>query len=113
MQSIKKAGVNLGIMAKYGSQMIPVTESSAMISDQIASVYRASYGATTSTVYEPLSDDYIAGRIEKGLGRYISPDKQIDASTCMFPDNTWFYKGATHSKWTSYIIFISYDVQFE
>ena len=110
MQSIKKAGVNLGIMAKYGSQMIPVTESSAMISDQIASVYRASYGATTSTVYEPLSDDYIAGRIEKGLGRYISPDKQIDASTCMFPDNTWFYKGATHSNWTSYEMKIMYDV---
>lgn len=110
MQSIKDAGVNLGIMAKYGSQMIPVCESSDMVSDQIASVYRASYGATTSTVYEPLADDYIAQRIDEGFGKYISPDKQIDASTCMFPDYTWFYKGATHSNWTSYEMKIMYDV---
>lgn len=110
MQSIKDAGVNLGIIAKYGSQMIPVCESSEMISDQIASVYRASYGATTSTVYEPLPDEHIAMRIDGGLGKYISPDKQIDASTCMFPDNTWFYKGATHSNWTSYEMKIMYDV---
>lgn len=110
MQSIKDAGVNLGIMAKYGSQMIPVCESSEMISDQIASVYRASYGATTSTVYEPLSEEYIAQRIGGGFEKYISPDKQIDASTCMFPEYTWFYKGATHSNWTSYEMKIMYDV---
>ncbi len=110
MQLIKDNGVNLGIMAKYGSQMIPVCESSDKISDQIASVYRASYGATTSTVYEPLSDDYIAERIEGGFEKYISPDKQIDASTCMFPDYTWFYKGATHSNWTCYEMKIMYDV---
>lgn len=110
MQSIKDAGVNLGIIAKYGSQMIPVCESSEMISDQIASVYRASYGATTSTVYEPLPTEYVAQRIDGGFGKYISPDKQIDASTCMFPDNTWFYKGATHSNWTSYEMKIMYDV---
>lgn len=110
MQSIKKDGANIGIMAKYGSQMIPVCESSDMISDQIASVYRASYGATTSTIYEPLSDEYIGLRILEGNGKYISPDKQIDASTCMFPDNTWFYKGATHSNWTSYEMKIMYDV---
>lgn len=110
MQSIKDDGVNLGIMAKYGSQMIPVCQSSDMVSDQIASVYRASYGATTSTVYEPLNADYISQRIAEGYGKYISPDKQIDASTCMFPDNTWFYKGATHSNWTSYEMKIMYDV---
>lgn len=110
MQSIVDNGVNLGIMAKYGSQMIPVCESSDKISDQIASVYRASYGATISTVYDTLNKEYIANQQEAGLGKYISPDEQIDASTCMFPDYTWFYKGATHSNWTSYEIKILYDV---
>ncbi|MBE6773920.1 MAG: alpha/beta hydrolase [Ruminococcaceae bacterium] len=110
MKGIVDAEVNLGIMAKYGSQMIPVCESANLVSDQIASVYRASYGATTSTIYDTLSDEYIAAQQEAGLGRYISPDKQIDASTCMFPDYTWFYKGATHSNWTSYEIKILYDV---
>ena len=110
MQQIVDDGVNLGIIAKYGSQMIPVCESSDMVSDQIASVYRASYGATTSNVYETLDKEYIAKQQQAGLGRYISPDGQIDASTCMFPDNTWFYKGATHSNWTSYEMKILYDV---
>ena len=39
---------------------------------------------------------YIAQQTEKGLERYISPDKQIDASTCLFPDYTWFFKGVAH-----------------
>ncbi len=110
MQSIKDSGANLAIIAKYGSQMIPVCKSADMISDQIASVYRASFGATTSKVYQSLSDAYIAQQTKKGLGKYISPDGQIDASTCMFPDYTWFFKGATHSNWTSYEMQILYDV---
>ena len=28
--------------------------------------------------------------------KYISPDKQIDASTCLFPEYTWFIKGCSH-----------------
>lgn len=110
MQSIVDSEVNLGIIAKYGSQMIPVCESSALVSDQIASVHRASYGATTSTIYDTLGEDYIASKRLDELDHYISPDKQIDASTCMFPDYTWFYKGATHSNWTSYEMKILYDV---
>ena len=110
MQSIKDSGANLAIMAKYGSQMIPVCESADMVSDQIASVHRASFGATTSNVCEALPDEYIAQQVKKGAARYISPDLQIDASTCMFPDYTWFYKGASHSNWTSYEMKILYDV---
>lgn len=110
MQSIKDSGANLAIMAKYGSQLIPVCESADMVSDQIASVYRASFGATTSLVYETLPQKYIDMQTQKGLGKYISPDRQIDASTCMFPDYTWFFKGATHSNWTSYEMQILYDV---
>ncbi len=110
MQSIKDSGANLAIMAKYGSQMIPVCESANMVSDQIASVYRASFGASTSEVCETLPQKYIDLKTEKGLGKYISPDKQIDASTCMFPDYTWFVKGASHSNWTSHEMQILYDV---
>lgn len=41
---------------------------------------------------DTLSEDYIAGTTEK----YVSVDKQIDASTCLFPENTWFLKGGNH-----------------
>jgi hypothetical protein len=44
-----------------------------------------------------LSDKYINIRVSEGKGKYISPDKQIDASTCLLPDNTWFIKNVDHS----------------
>ncbi|MGN1417702.1 MAG: hypothetical protein ACI4W6_00060, partial [Acutalibacteraceae bacterium] len=32
--------------------------------------------------------------------KYISPDRQIDASTCVFPEYTWFIKNAMHDDWS-------------
>ena len=61
------------------------------------SATRASFGATTSTVYGTLDEDYIVNRLAENKGKYISPDKQIDASTCLFPEYTWFAKGVSHS----------------
>ena len=88
------------IISKYGYQLSPVCESADVLSDQIASVYSSSFGATTSLAYDTLSDEYIASRVAAGYGDYISPDLQVDASTCLFPEQTWFAKGATHSNWT-------------
>ena len=99
MNTINDNG-NLSIIAKYGVQIVPVIESRNIIGDQFASVKCASYGATASDIYSTLSDEYIAQRVAEGKGKYISPDKQIDASTCQLPDQTWFLKGAKHSHWT-------------
>lgn len=110
LQKVKDDGANLGIISKYGFQMIPITSNTDAISDQFASVKRSSFGATTSDVYTTLSDEYIAQRTAEGKGKYISPDKQIDASTCLYPDNTWFIKGSSHSNWTSYEVKIMYEV---
>lgn len=110
LQKIKADGANLGIISKYGFQMIPITSTSNVISDQFASVKRSSFGATTSDVYSTLSDEYIAKRTAEGKGKYISPDKQIDASTCLYPEYTWFIKGSSHSDWTCYEIKIMFEV---
>lgn len=99
MNTINNNG-NLVVIAKYGVQIVPIIKSRNVIGDQFASVECASYGATASDIYSALSDEYIAQRVADGKGKYISPDKQIDASTCQFPDQTWFIKGAKHSHWT-------------
>lgn len=109
-QTIKDDGANIGIISKYGFQMMPICATSDAVSDQFASVTRSSFGATTSSVYETLSDEYIEQRIAEGKGEYISPDKLIDASTCLYPEYTWFIKGSSHSNWTSYELKIMYDV---
>ena len=108
--SFKQSGANVGIISKYGYQILPICESSDAVADQFASVKRSSFGATTSTIYNPLLDEYIGQRIIEGKEKYISPDKQIDASTCLYPDYTWFIKGSTHSNWSSYEMKILYDV---
>ncbi len=110
LQKVKADGANLGIISKYGFQMIPITSTSDAISDQFASVTRSSFGATASDVYSTLSDEYIAQRTAEGKGKYISPDKQIDASTCLYPENTWFIKGSSHSDWTCYEVKIMFEV---
>lgn len=103
MRSVKDAGVNLCIEAKYGFQMVAINESNEMIGDQFSSLKSASFGATTApSIYDTLSDEYIEQRISEGKGKYISPDRQVDASTCMFPDFTWFVKGASHSERTGF-----------
>lgn len=110
MQELKDNNIKVGIIAKYGFQIAPVIESCDTIGDQFASVTRASFGATTTTIYDTFSDEYIEARKAEGKDKYISPDKHIDASTCFFPDSTWFTKGITHSKWTDFETSLLYQV---
>ena len=103
-------GVNFGVISKYGFQTLPICETNYLVSDQFASVGRSSFGATTGTIYNDLSADYIASRKAAGFGNYISPDGQIDASTCLFPDSTWFIKGSSHSNWSDWELRLLYDI---
>ncbi len=99
LSSIKDSGVDFGVLSKYGYQLSPLIDSNEMLGDALVSLKSSSFGATCSTVNGTLSDEYIAQRQQDGYGKYIAPDKQVDASTCVFPDSTWFIKGMTHENW--------------
>lgn len=105
----KAKGVNIGIVSKYGYQIIPICESGSELADELVTVEKSSFGATTSKIYDTLSDIYLA-QMTPEKRKYVSPDKQVDASTCLFPDSTWFIKGASHAHWTDEEIQILYDV---
>ena len=90
-------GGKLALVVKYGYQLMPMCDSRNLAADSFVSVKNASLGATTSLNYNTLSEEYISSREALGLGKYISPDKKIDASTCMFPDYTWFIKNIEHA----------------
>ena len=92
-----EAGVYVYNIVKYGAVMIPIIENGDAMSDDSVLTSNCSLGATTSTVYGTLSDDYIAGVKAGNGGKYLSPDKQIDASTCLLPDHTWFIKHLYHA----------------
>lgn len=96
LKTLEANGLQVYVVAKYGKQMVPITKEADCPGDDTVELTSSSFGATCSKVKSVLSKDYIAAQTEKGLERYISPDKQVDASTCLFPDKTWFVKNSKH-----------------
>ncbi len=96
LHTIKDQGKTMIIMADYNGQQYPLNEEAEYIGDFQVGLKSMSLGATGAKIGETLSDEYIADRIEKGFGKYISPDRKVDASTCEFPDNTFFVANFDH-----------------
>ena len=89
-------GIEFSNIVKYGMQTIPVTENSDELSDRTVTVRESSFGATAVKIGETLSQEYIDNAALNMNDKYISPDKLIDASTCISPDTTWFIKNIVH-----------------
>ena len=53
-------------------------------------------GATAMDVGKTFSKKYLKQAAENGTDNFISPDSQIDASTCFLPERTWFIKNIYH-----------------
>lgn len=88
--------VNICIISKYGMPEIPLSENATEESDIYLATRLSSYGAICADYDSTLSNKYIAERTQAGFGKFISPDRKIDASTCALPETTWFIKGMSH-----------------
>ena len=93
-----ESGIDIFNISKYGLQTIPVSAPSDIISDCTCELGQSSLGATTATLKTTFSDEYIENAKLNGTDKYIAPDRQVDASTCLFPDRTWFIKNLTHKE---------------
>ncbi len=89
-------GIKTAVFAKYGLISFPLFEESEVTGDVRGTVTDASYGATAMKYGQTFSDAYVVEAKFKGTDKYISPDLQVDASTCLFPDTTWFIKNIEH-----------------
>ncbi len=105
-------GIEVGVLARYGFMSVPYTEHGAELSDNLVGVQDASFGATTSNIFTTLSDSYIQNRINEGKEDYISLDKMIDASTCAFPETTWFLKNSPHEPELPFEYLATYFFQY-
>ncbi len=61
-------------------------------SDEIIQISSTVPGSTFAKAGTALSDEYLAGKDAK----YITPDKSVDVSTSIFPDNAWLFYGQKH-----------------
>lgn len=93
LKDFADAGDKVKIVVKYGVPMIPTNDLANEQTDMLTSVYSASPDATCSTLTGTLPQSYIDSLADK---RFLSPDRQIDASTCLLPEHTWFIKNVGH-----------------
>ncbi len=96
IDTARDLGINVSIVAKYGSTVPPCIESINEIGDSVIDTKFESFGATCSLANTTLGNDYVQA-IDDGHN-HISADNLIDASTCQYPENTWFIKGLNHAE---------------
>lgn len=97
INSLIEDGKNVAVISEYGYSSLPVTSDNGRMSDGTIETYATSFGATCSTVDTTLGDNYVQAVSCSCNGNHISPDNQIDASTCKYPDITWFAKNVKHA----------------
>ncbi len=100
------------IAAQYNMQGLPVSEASTTSNnDFLIDVSYASGGATSSKLGETLPDGYVQAKTDGH--NHLSKDRQLDASTCMFPEQTWFIRDMAHVDYnvgesTNFLIWLPY-----
>ena len=80
---------NVYVITRYGYSSLPMTPSASNLGDGIIDVKYASFGATASE-YGKTLENVVSD------AKFISPDETVDASTCLFPEQTWFVKNMKH-----------------
>ncbi len=80
---------NLYVVSRHGFSSFPLTPSWDNVSDGVIDTKYNSFGATVAKLNETL---------DVPESEYVSPDKTIDASTCLFPEQTWFIENIGHNE---------------
>lgn len=96
-QILKQAqanGMAVAIVSHYGVSPMPLIGDKSYQSDGLIDSANTSGGATFAPMDAPFDDKYVQ-RVDDSHN-HISPDGAVDASTCMFPESTWFVSGFSH-----------------
>ena len=96
IEMLMSEGINVGILAEYGYPVAPATADNDVMTDGTICTTDESFGAVCSEVDGILGLDYVQEKECECGGNHVSCDLQIDASTCLFPDITWFGKNLRH-----------------
>ena len=108
----KNCGVQFAVVAGYGLPVPPLGVNHNDNGDITVDTKSASLGATVAGLFDTLPQDYIDAQLAAGKGKYISPDKKIDASTCIFPETTWFVKNKHHDVSAGWEYIVEYFTQY-
>ncbi len=80
--------VNVYVIASYGYSSVPITDAWNTVGDGTIDTRYSSLGGTVA---------FFGEKLDVSESEFLSPDMSVDASTCLFPEQTWFIKGVKHS----------------
>lgn len=91
-------GVRFFNICGYGKPLLPFSKSTEKSSDTIINIESSSMGAISAPFGSHLPDDYTQQNkfCSDTTHSHISPDKTIDATTGLLPDQTWYFKDQIH-----------------
>lgn len=88
------SGCRVFMLVNYGQYGVPVSSARLECNDYLIDASLASGGAVCAKIGHTLPGGY-AQQVDCGHD-HISPDGMIDASTCMYPEITWFVHNMGH-----------------
>lgn len=92
MADLMATDVKVSFVSHYNREQLPIYSKAYLHGDGVIESARTSLGGTFANFGEALTDEQLAG-VD---AQYISPDKVVNASTCLYPEQTWIVNGAKH-----------------
>lgn len=89
------AKIKTAIVVGYGETPWAIAQTQGQQGDTAVETKYSSFGATLCKLGDTLGESY-KQKNACGGHNHVSPDLQVDASTCALPENTWFIKGFIH-----------------
>lgn len=113
LKEAEENGCSIIISVGYGYGSAPITADAIAHSDSLIDTKYTSIGATCAPYGSTLGEDYI--QAESACGHnHISADNAIDASTCTFPEYTWFIKNQDHNNYNGDMLeFLSWAITYD
>ncbi len=109
----KSCGTDIVITAGYNISTIPVSAKGEAHSDFLIDTEYMSLGAFLAPYGKTFGENYSQKRIGCGHN-HVSPDRIIDASTCLFAEYTWFIKNNGHDAFgPDYCEFIEWAARYD
>ncbi len=101
LKNCQKKGMKIAIISKYNKAMPPLFTNCLKQADNLVELESASMGATCANMEKTLTSAYITYLENAGKDKYLSADLIVDASSCAFPNYTWFVKNLGHETFPS------------
>lgn len=113
LKTAKASGTSVIITAGYNISSIPVTGIDESHSDFLIDTEYMSLGATCAPFGKTFDNNYRQKKNTCGHN-HLSADGMIDASTCAFPEYTWFIKNNGHAAFEpGYCGFLEWAVRYK